>query len=69
LEAPEWDPILLSGDGGWAREWGSVPVAVEHRDGQGCWRVCQVDLLHRLRTNPAAHLFALGLLQTTPSKK
>ena len=69
LEAPEWDPILLSGDGGWAREWGSVPVAVEHRDGQGCWRVCQVDLPHRLRTNPAAHLFALGLLQTTPSKK
>ena len=63
LEAPEWNPILLSGDGGWARKWGPVPVAVERRDGKGCWRVCQVDLLHRLRSNPAAHFFALGLLQ------
>ena len=62
LEAPEWNPIMLSGDGGWARKWGPVPVAVERRDGKGCWRVCQVDLLHSLRSNPAAHIFALGLL-------
>jgi hypothetical protein len=62
LEAPQWTPILLSGDGGWQRPWGSVPVAAEIREGQGIWRVCQVKLTDRLQTNPVAATFTQRLL-------
>jgi len=63
LEAENWTPILLSGDGSWGRAWGPVPVVAEKPDGEGHWRVCQVELANRVRTNPAAAQFALGLLQ------
>lgn len=62
LEAKGWSPILLSGDGGWSRPWGPVPVAAEHSDGKGQWRICQMDLINRINTNPAAKLFAHSLL-------
>jgi hypothetical protein len=62
LAADGWTPILLSGDGGWGRSWGPVPVATERADGKGCWRLCQVELLNRLKTNPVAALFAARLL-------
>jgi hypothetical protein len=61
LDAQGWSPILLSGDGGWSRPWGPAAAAAEKRDGRGVWRVCQVDLLDRVRTNPVAHLFARRL--------
>jgi hypothetical protein len=62
LEGEEWTPILLSGDGGWLRPWRYTPAAVERCDGQGRWRVCQVELAHCVETNPVAHLFARRLL-------
>jgi hypothetical protein len=62
LEAGDWSSILLSGDGGWGRPWGSVPVCVEHAEGDGCWRICQVEIHNRLRSNPVAALFAQRLL-------
>ena len=62
LEQGEWTPILESGDGGWKRPWGTVPVAAERRQGEGCWRVCQVKLDNRLDSNPVAHRFARRLL-------
>ena len=62
LEAPNWETILISGDGGWERPWGPVPVAVEKREGKGMWRVCQVTLTDRVKTNPAAREFAQRLL-------
>ena len=62
LEAKEWTPVLLSGDGGWGRPWGSVSVAVERKVGKGCLRICLMDLLNRVQTNPAARLFASNLL-------
>jgi hypothetical protein len=61
LDGEGWSPILLSGDGGWSRPWGAAAAAAEKRDGRGVWRVCQVDLLDRVRTNPAANLFARRL--------
>jgi len=67
LEAEGWTPILLSGDGGWSRPWGPVPAAAERAEGKGLWRVCQVELLNRLNTNPAARLFALRMLEA-PAK-
>ena len=62
LDGEGWTPILLSGDGGWSRPWGPVAAAAERREGRGVWRVCQVDLLDRVRTNPVARLFARRLL-------
>ena len=62
LDGKGWTPILLSGDGGWSRPWGSADAAAERKDGLGVWRVCQVDLLDRVRTNPVARLFARRLL-------
>ena len=62
LEAGDWSSILLSGDGGWGRPWGPVPVCVEHADGDGCWRICQVEIHNRLRSNPVAAMFAQRLL-------
>ena len=62
LEADGWSCILESGDGGWGRPWGPVPVSVEKSDGDGSWRICQVELPNRLRSNPAAVIFAQRLL-------
>jgi hypothetical protein len=62
LEADGWSPILQSGDGCWGRPWGPVPVSVEKSDGEGSWRICQVELPNRLRSNPAAAIFAQRFL-------
>jgi hypothetical protein len=64
LDAEGWSSILLSGDGGWGRPWGVVPVSVERSEGEGCWRICQVELHNRLRSNPVAAIFAQRLLNT-----
>lgn len=62
LEGETWSPILQSGDGGWGRAWESVPVAVERSEQAGCWRICQMEIMNRLETNPCAALFARRLL-------
>jgi hypothetical protein len=62
LDAVGWRPILQSGDGEWLHPWNYAPAAVERADGNGCWRVCQVELAECVKTNPAARLFALRLL-------
>ena len=62
LEADGWTPILLSGDGAWDRAWRDVPVAAERLSGMGSLRICQVDWVNRIHTNPAAKLFAMELL-------
>jgi Glycosyl hydrolases family 2/Glycosyl hydrolases family 2, sugar binding domain/Glycosyl hydrolases family 2, TIM barrel domain len=69
LEGEGWAPILLSGDGGWSRPWGPAAAAMEKKDGQGAWRICQVDLLDRVRTNPVAHLFAHRLLESASHRE
>ena len=69
LEGEGWAPILLSGDGGWSRPWGPVAAAMEKKDGQGAWRICQVDLLDRVRTNPVAHLFVHRLLESASHRE
>lgn len=62
LQADDWDTVLASGDGGWERPWGLVPVVIDRVDGEGRWCVCQVDLIGRVRTNPVAKYFAQNLL-------
>jgi len=61
--APGWESVLTSGNGNWRGEWHAVPAALERRDGKGAWRVCQVKLADRVRTNPVAHRFAARLVR------
>lgn len=63
LEGEGWTPLLQSSDGGWGRPWGPTPAAVERPEGSGCWRVCQVALLNRVRANPVANLFVRRLME------
>lgn len=64
LDAPGWTPILMSGNGGWEKDWHAAPAAVEMQRGAGAYRVCQVTLAGRL-VNPVARLFAGRLLSNT----
>jgi hypothetical protein len=57
-----WSTILESGNGSWTNDWNAVPAAVEKSFGEGVVRVCQVKLINRTKTNPAAALFARRLL-------
>ena len=58
-----WNTILASGNGSWATAWRSVPAAAEKRLGKGVIRVCQVRLVNRTQTNPAAAILARRLLE------
>jgi len=69
LEGSDWTPVLQSGDGGWLRPWGHTPAAVERRDGQGRWLVCQIELARCVATNPVANLFARRLFADASEKK
>lgn len=60
--APDWTPILLSGNGGWGGAWGPALAAAERRDGRGMWRLCQVELAGRVSANPPAAILARRLL-------
>jgi hypothetical protein len=57
-----WSAILQSGNGSWTDEWKPVPAAMEKNFGEGVIRVCQVKLVNRTKTNPAAAIFARRLL-------
>ena len=69
LTGDNWSPILTAGTGE-ARlgttvvpRWQPYPVAAERRNADGgTWIVCQAELHNRVRHNPAAANFALGLL-------
>ena len=62
LEAPGWTPVLLSGDGGWTRPWDYNPAAAEIAEGEGLWRVCQIEQADCIQRNPQAKRFASRLL-------
>ncbi|HTR42585.1 MAG TPA: glycoside hydrolase family 2 TIM barrel-domain containing protein [Pseudomonadales bacterium] len=57
-----WQTIIKSGNGSWTNEWKPVAAVMEQGLGQGIIRLCQVKLAHRIKTNPAAALFAHRLL-------
>ncbi|MCF7839130.1 MAG: beta galactosidase jelly roll domain-containing protein, partial [Candidatus Marinimicrobia bacterium] len=72
FRAAGWTPVLTTGSGGGnlaaPTAWSPALAAAERRDGAGAWRVCQVALAGRTRTNPGARRFALRLTcAVTPS--
>ena len=60
--APDWTPILRTGNGDWAGNWAPALAAAERRHGAGVVRICQVALAGRIASNPAAALLARRLL-------
>ncbi|MBE9510761.1 MAG: hypothetical protein IMY71_07785, partial [Bacteroidetes bacterium] len=60
--APEWTPILLSGNSDWLGDKGQTLAAAELKYGKGYFRICQVELMNRLKTNPVARRFVGELL-------
>ena len=67
LEGPAWTPIVQSGDGGWLRPWAYTPAVVEHRDGRGVWRVCQLELGATAGSTPTSAILARRLLGLDPA--
>jgi hypothetical protein len=63
--APDWTPILTSGNGDWSSGWGPALAAAEKAYGQGRLRICQISLLNRTQHNPVAQIFARRLLDLT----
>ena len=62
FQAPEWTPILLSGEAGWGATPKPALGAAERRHGKGLIRLSLVSLAGRTETNPAARLYAQRLL-------
>lgn len=62
LAAPDWTPLVLSGNSNWLEDKGPVMAACELRHGRGVFRISEVMLAGRVTTNPTARLFAEGLL-------
>lgn len=69
LRTEGWREILTSGNGAWKKTWVARPAAVEKCFGKGVLRLCQVDLPHRLKTNPVARILAGRLLGLDPCEK
>ena len=63
FEANGWQPILLNGNGTWnGGAWNPMLATAENPAGKGSYVVCQIHLLNRTKTNPAAAIFARRLL-------
>lgn len=60
--ARDWTPILTSGSSNWLGDKGMVMAAAELKYGKGTFRICEVQLLDRLNTNPTAKYFLSNLL-------
>jgi len=59
---PEWQTILASGSSTWTGELVVGAAAAELLFGKGKFRVCQIQLQHRLHTEPIAKQFLIDLL-------
>ena len=68
FEGERWNCILKTSDGGWGRSWEPVMAAGEKAHGKGKWRICQVDLRHRVKTNPVAKIFGRRMLEPIQAK-
>jgi len=60
--ANDWTPILTSGSTNWVGDKGAALAVAEINYGKGKFRVCQLQLNNRLKTNPTARIFATRIL-------
>jgi hypothetical protein len=64
FRAEGWNPILLTGNGGWSGSWEPALAAAEIQVGAGICRVCNLKISGRISSNPAASLFARKLIES-----
>ena len=57
ISAPEWVPVLSSGASNWLADKGTVMAAAELKYGKGLFRICEVQLVDRIKYNPSAFDF------------
>ncbi|SMO52185.1 glycoside hydrolase family 2 TIM barrel-domain containing protein [Solitalea koreensis] len=57
MSAPEWKPILSSGNSNWLGDKGTAMAAGELKYGKGVFRICEVQLTDRIKYNPTAFDF------------
>ncbi len=63
LQADAWTPILTTGQTSWgSRDEGPYLAVAEKKSGQGKYVICQLQLNHRVHSNPAARKFTCQLL-------
>ena len=57
VSAPGWKAILSSGNSNWLGDKGTVMAAGELKYGKGSFRICEVQLMDRIKYNPTAFDF------------
>lgn len=57
FSAPDWNPILSSGASNWMADKGPVMAAAELKHGKGVFRICEAQLVDRIKFNPTAFQF------------
>lgn len=62
FSAPGWDTILSSGSTNWEVDKGTVMAAAELKYWKGVFRICEVQLVDRIKQNPTAFLFLNKML-------
>jgi hypothetical protein len=63
LKADGWTPILTTGQTSWgSRDEGPYLAAAEKKSGKGNYIICQLQMNHRLNSNPTAQQFIYKLL-------
>ncbi len=62
FSAKEWKPILESGNSNWVNDNGTAMAAGELKYGKGVFRICELQLIDRIKYNPTAFLFLNKLL-------
>ncbi len=64
FKATGFSEILTSGNGNWIGEWGKTTAVAEKKYGKGVFKISQISLAGRTKTNPIANIFARRLLET-----
>ncbi len=71
LKAEGWTPILTTGQTSWgSRDEGPYLAVAERKSGKGAYVICQLQLNHRINSNPCAKklLYKLLGLETNPER-
>jgi hypothetical protein len=62
ISAQKWAPILVSGASNWVADKGTVMAAAELKFGKGSFRICELQMVDRIRYNPTAFNFLHKIL-------
>ncbi len=69
FRAEGWSPVITSGNPDWRGDNGEALAVGEYPYGEGVFRICQLRLNHRLRTEPVARLLLEHLISPVIHEK